>query len=62
MPVAGLINAKLYGEADTIERMRILPTQIIDLKALTGDARIITSGYRESGQRPQRLCFQNMVY
>ena len=38
MPVAGLINAKLYGEADTIERMGVPPTQIIDLKALTGDA------------------------
>lgn len=38
MPVAGLINAKLYGEADTIERMGVPPTQIVDLKALTGDA------------------------
>ncbi len=38
MPVAGLINAKLYGEADTIERMGVPPTQITDLKALTGDA------------------------
>lgn len=38
MPVAGLINAKLYGEAETIERMGVPPTQIIDLKALTGDA------------------------
>lgn len=38
MPVAGLINAKLYGEAETIERMGVPPAQIIDLKALTGDA------------------------
>lgn len=38
MPVAGLINAKLYGEAETIERMGVPPTQIADLKALTGDA------------------------
>jgi DNA polymerase I len=37
MPVAGLINAKLYGEAETIERMGVPPTQIADLKALTGD-------------------------
>ena len=38
MPVAGLINAKLYGAAETIERMGVPPTQIADLKALTGDA------------------------
>lgn len=38
MPVAGLINAKLYSEADTTERMGVPPTQIADLKALTGDA------------------------
>jgi DNA polymerase-1 len=37
MPVAGLINAKLYSEAETIERMGVPPTQIADLKALTGD-------------------------
>ena len=38
MPVAGLINAKLYSEVDTVERMGVPPTQIADLKALTGDA------------------------
>lgn len=38
MPVAGVLNAKLYGEAETIERMGVPPTQITDLKALTGDA------------------------
>ncbi len=38
MPVAGILNAKLYGEADTVERMGVPPTQIVDLKALTGDA------------------------
>ncbi|KKR70100.1 MAG: polymerase I protein [Candidatus Woesebacteria bacterium GW2011_GWA2_40_7b] len=38
MPVAGLINAKLYDEAETIERMGVPPVQITDLKALTGDA------------------------
>jgi len=38
MPVAGLINAKLYGVTETIERMGVPPTQITDLKALTGDA------------------------
>lgn len=38
MPVAGLINAKLYSEADATERMGVPPTQIVDYKALTGDA------------------------
>jgi DNA polymerase I len=38
MPVVGLSNAKLYGEAETVERMGVPPTQIADLKALTGDA------------------------
>ncbi len=37
MPIAGLINAKLFGEAETTERMGVPPTQIVDLKALTGD-------------------------
>lgn len=38
MPIAGLINAKLYDEAATKERMGVPPTQIVDLKSLTGDA------------------------
>ena len=38
MPVVGLTNAKLYGEAETVERMGVPPSQIPDLKALTGNA------------------------
>ncbi len=38
MPVAGILNAKLYGETETMERMGVPPNQVIDLKALTGDA------------------------
>lgn len=38
MPVVGLANAKLYGESETVERMGVPPSQIVDLKALTGDA------------------------
>lgn len=38
MPVVGFNNAKLYGEAETIERMGVPPSQIADLKSLTGDA------------------------
>ncbi len=37
MPVVGLANAKMYGEAETVERMGVPPAQIKDLKALTGD-------------------------
>jgi len=38
MPVGGLSNGRLFGEKDTIERMGVPPSQIPDLKALTGDA------------------------
>jgi len=38
MPIAGLANAKMFGETETIERMGVPPIQITDLKALTGDA------------------------
>ncbi len=37
MPVVGLTNTKMYGETETIERMGVPPSQIKDLKALTGD-------------------------
>src|SRR3989344_6944913 len=38
MPIAGLANAKLFGEAETVERMGVPPSQISDLKSLMGDA------------------------
>ena len=37
MPVVGLTNAKLYGEAEARERMGVPPEQIPDYKALVGD-------------------------
>ena len=37
MPVAGLANAKLFGEAETKERMGVAPNLIDDYKALVGD-------------------------
>jgi DNA polymerase-1 len=37
MPVAGLINAKLYDAAAAKERMGVPPDQIPDYKALVGD-------------------------
>lgn len=37
MPVAGLANAKLYGEAEARERMGVPASQIPDYKALVGD-------------------------
>lgn len=37
MPIKGLTDAKLYGEAETIERLGVKPSQIIDYKALVGD-------------------------
>lgn len=38
MPTKGLSEGKLYGEKDVIERMGVPPKQIVDLKALMGDA------------------------
>lgn len=37
MPVVGLSNAKLYGNAEATERMGVPPDQIPDYKALVGD-------------------------
>lgn len=37
MPIVGLANAKLYGEAETKERMGVSPNLIDDYKALVGD-------------------------
>src|SRR5581483_6301457 len=38
MPVKGLANMKLYKEVDVIERMGVKAQQIVDYKALAGDA------------------------
>ncbi|HET7099433.1 MAG TPA: 5'-3' exonuclease H3TH domain-containing protein [Patescibacteria group bacterium] len=38
MPIAGLINAKLYGDKETVERMGVVPKLIPDYKGLVGDA------------------------
>jgi len=37
MPLGGLSNGKIYGEAETIERMGVKPSQIVDFKGLVGD-------------------------
>jgi len=37
MPVRGLTDAKLMGEAEVIEKMGVTPSQIDDYKALVGD-------------------------
>lgn len=37
MPVRGLTDAKLYGEKETVERLGVSPSQIIDYKSLVGD-------------------------
>ncbi len=38
MPVGGLVNGKLFGETETIERMGVGPKLIPDYKGLVGDA------------------------
>lgn len=37
MPIGGLVNGRLFGEKETIERIGVGPNQIPDLKALIGD-------------------------
>jgi len=37
MPVKGLANAKLFGSAETMEKLGVKPAQIVDFKALVGD-------------------------
>ncbi|MDP1710107.1 MAG: 5'-3' exonuclease H3TH domain-containing protein [bacterium] len=51
MPVGGLSNGKIYGEAETIERMGVPPSQIVDLKALTGDSSDNYFGVRGIGPK-----------
>jgi DNA polymerase-1 len=38
MPVQGLNKTKVYAEVDVVERMGVKPNQIVDYKALAGDA------------------------
>lgn len=38
MPGKGLLSSTLYGEKETVERMGVKPSLIIDLKGLIGDA------------------------
>lgn len=38
MPVKGISESRLYGEDEVVERMGVAPNEIIDLKALIGDA------------------------
>ncbi len=38
MPIAGLSNAKLFGDEETIERMGVSPKLIPDYKGLVGDS------------------------
>ena len=38
MPVKGISEAKLFGIAEVVEKMGVMPSELIELKALTGDA------------------------
>ncbi|MBI5448934.1 hypothetical protein HY948_01305 [Candidatus Gottesmanbacteria bacterium] len=38
MPTKGLSEAKLYGEKEVMERLEVKPSQVVELKALMGDA------------------------
>ncbi len=51
MPIAGLMNAKLYHEKDVVERMGVMPNQIVSLKALIGDGSDNYNGVRGIGPK-----------
>jgi DNA polymerase I len=51
MPIAGLLNAKLYHEKDVVERMGVKPEQIVSLKALIGDGSDNYTGVRGIGPK-----------
>jgi DNA polymerase-1 len=58
MPIQGLTNAKLYGEKEVVEKFGVTPAQIIDLKALMGDASDNYPGVRGIGPKTARELLQ----
>ncbi len=51
MPTKGLSEGRLFGEKEVIERMGVPPGQVIDLKALMGDASDNYSGVAGIGPK-----------
>jgi len=37
VPIRGLSETKIYNSSDVVEKLGVLPTQVVDLKALMGD-------------------------
>lgn len=59
MPVAGLSNAKLFGEKETVERMGVPPKKIDDYKALVGDPSDNYSGIPGIGPKTAIILLEN---
>ncbi|MBI4130708.1 DNA polymerase I, partial [Candidatus Roizmanbacteria bacterium] len=51
MPIQGLTNAKLYGEKEVEEKFGVKPPQVVDYKALAGDASDNYPGVRGIGPK-----------
>lgn len=59
MPVKGLSDAKLFGEVEVKEKMGVLPSQIVDLKALTGDPSDNYPGVPGIGPKTAQFLIEN---
>jgi DNA polymerase I len=58
MPIKGRTDTKLYGEADVQEKYGLKPKQIIDLKALMGDASDNYPGVKGIGPKGAAVLLQ----
>lgn len=58
MPISGLNNGKIYTPAEVIEKYGITPAQIVDYKALAGDASDNYPGVRGIGPKTARHLLQ----
>lgn len=59
MPVKGLSESKMYGTREVEEKYRLLPSQITDLKALTGDSADNYPGVTGIGPKTAAFLLQN---
>jgi len=58
MPIKGLTEAKMYGEAEVREKYGLEPSQVIDMKALMGDASDQYPGVRGIGPKTASTLLQ----
>lgn len=59
MPVKGLSESKMYGIAEVKQKYDLIPAQIVDLKALTGDSADNYPGVAGIGPKTATLLLKN---